>query len=213
MPNTTRSAEKILSRFKELRQHLHPDEQPVFTIPAVWESDRQEGNTLCDVILTNQRLLGYYFVRFPRERLFFEELPLAAITSVSLRQETFKPAFRELLIASGQQRLSLRATPKKIEALYAALRPAIEQSVPLSENESAEAPATPPAPIYGHQDIQRPFESSTLAITILFIGGLGLEIIGLLLWTAAHNPQAGIGLCIAGLVAVITSILQARQRR
>jgi len=57
------------------------------------------------------------------------------------------------------------------------------------------------------------FERSSLAIVLLFVGGLILEIGGALLWRVTQSAQIGLPLCIAGFVAVATSIMIARQRR
>jgi hypothetical protein len=215
LPNDTQTAEKILSRLKGLRSHLQDGEMALASIPAIWDSGREGHSTACDVVLTNQRLLGYYFVSFPRERLFLEAVQLASITGVSLRQKTFEPVFRELMVSDGQRRVYIRAPRQKIETLYEALRSAIERYAPDAEaaieTEQDSEPARS-APVYGRQDIRAPFENSFLAIILLFVGGLVLEIGGVLLWAALHSSQAGLPLCIAGFIAVLTAILLRRQR-
>src|ERR1700687_3153029 len=100
MPSQTTAAEKILKRFKGLRQQMQADELPLFTIPAIWDGGQGPHSTPCDIIVTNQRIFGYYFVSFPRERLFLDALPLASIRAVSLREKSFEPVFRELLVSS-----------------------------------------------------------------------------------------------------------------
>jgi hypothetical protein len=218
-------AEKIFTRLKGLRNHMQPGEEPLFSVPAIWDSGRGQHSMACDVVLTNQRLLGYVFVTFPRERLFLEALTLARITAVSFRQKTYEPIFRELLVSDGEQKVYIRAPRQKIEALYQELRSAIEQYAPAAEpalgdeqeNEVPDVPmnrhsTTPAAPAYGRQEIRTTFERSPLAITLLFVGGLILEIGGAVLWAVTHSAQTGLPLFIAGVVAVITATLVRRQR-
>ena len=183
-------------------------------LPGIWDAGQQQS-TPCDIVLTNQRLLGYYFVSFPRERLFLEAFDLAEITHVSLRQKSFEPVFRELMVSAGQRKVYLRASRKKIEQLYSALREAIARYTPSSEAAfETESTATPAhtTPVYGRQDIRTPFESSPLAIVLLFVGGLILEISGALLWAATQSTQTGLPLCIAGFLAVITATMIRRQQ-
>ncbi len=216
MPSKTETAEKILTRFKGLRSQIQAGEEPLFTIPAIWDSGQGQRSMPCDVVLTNQRLFGYVYVTFPRERLFLDALSLAKITAVTLRQKTFEPVFRELLVSEGQRKIYIRAPRQKIESLYEALRSAIEQYVPGTqpalENEEESAVAQAP-PSYGRQEIRTSFERSPLAITLLFIGGLLLEIGGAALWAITRSEQIGLPLIIAGFVAVLTAILVRRQRQ
>ena len=216
MSEDTRTAKKILATLKGLQKHLQSDEQPLLNIPAFWDSEQGQRSTPCDVVLTNQRLLGYAFVTFPRERLFLEALPLSHITNVSLREKTFEPLFRELFVSDGQRKVYIRTSRQKIETLYEALHTAIEQDAPNTEATLEVQPVDPAArvtPVYGRQGIRVPFENSPLAITMLFIGGLIMEISGVLIWSASHSTQAGLPLCAAGFIAVMTSILVKRQRR
>lgn len=216
MSDDIRTAKKILSSLKGLQNHLQVDEQPLLNIPAFWDSEQGQRSIPCDVVLTNQRLLGYAFVTFPRERLFLESLILSHITNVSLRKRTFEPLFRELFVSDGQHKVYIRSQRQKIETLYEALRSAIEQYTPGAEaalEAQPSAPAPRVAPVYGRQDIRTQFESSPLAITLLFIGGLILEIVGVLVWSATHSAQVGFPLCLAGFLAVLTAILVRRQRR
>jgi hypothetical protein len=214
LPEDTRTAKKILSSLKGLQNHLQPGEQPLLNIPAFWDSGQGQRSTPCDVVLTNQRLLGYAFVTFPRQHLFLESLILSHITNVSLRQRTFDPLFRELFISDGQHKVYIRTSRQKIETLYAGLRSAIEEYAPGSGAAlEVQSPETRVAPVYGRQDIRMPFESSPLAITMLFIGGLIMEISGVLIWSGSHSAQAGLPLCAAGFMAVMTAILVRRQRR
>jgi hypothetical protein len=214
MPPKTETAEKILARLKGLRNHMQAGEEPLFTVPAIWDSGQEQRSMACDVVLTNQRLFGYVYVTFPRERLFLDALALTNIKAVTLRHKTFEPVFRELLVSEGQRKIYIRAPRQKIENLYEALRSAIEQYAPdtqaaLSEEAGNIAQASP---AYGRQEISTSFERSPLAITILFIGGLLLEIGGVVLWAVTQSAQTGLPLIIAGLVAVITAILVRRQR-
>src|SRR5438128_4443444 len=157
--NNARTAEKIYRPVNRLREHMQPGEEPLLNFPAIWDNGQQQRSTPCDVIVTNQRLIGYYSVKFPRQRLFFDALSLAQITAVSLRHKTFEPVFRELLVSEGRRKVYIRAPRRYIEALFAALRSATEQYVtttqPIFEEQPGDdAPHTVPAPIYGRQDIR-----------------------------------------------------------
>ena len=209
------TAEKILTHLKGLRTHLQPGEEPIFTVPAIWDNGQQQRSMPCDIVLTNQRLFGYVYVTFPRERLFLDALTLTAIKAVTFRQKTFEPLFRELLVSDGQRKIYIRAPRQKIESLYNALRSALERYAPnaqpaVEHEETSQTSET--APSFGRQEISAPFERSPLAITLLFIGGLLLEIAGAALWAITQSSQIGLPLIIAGFVAVITAILVRRQR-
>ena len=215
MPPKTEIAEKILARLKGLGNQMQAGEEPLFTIPAIWDAGRGQRSMPCDVVLTNQRLLGYVYVTFPRERLFLDALSLANIKAVTLRHKTFEPVFRELLVRDGQRRVYIRAPRQKIENLYEALRSAIEQYAPgtrpvLESEEPGDSALV--TPTYGRQEIRTTFERSPLAIVLLFIGGLLLEIGGVVLWAVTQSPQTGLPLFIAGFAAVITAILVRRRR-
>lgn len=215
MPPKTETAEKILARLKGLRNHMQAGEEPLFTVPAIWDSGQEQRSMACDVVLTNQRLFGYVHVTFPRERLFLDALVLTNIKAVTLRHKTFEPVFRELLVSEGQRKIYIRAPRQKIEKLYEALHSAIEQYAPDTQAALAEEEAgniAQASPTYRRQEISTSFERSPLAITILFIGGLLLEIGGVVLWAVTQSAQTGLPLIIAGLVAVITAILVRRQR-
>jgi len=220
----TSTAEKIIGSLKGLQTHLQPDEEPLFAIPGIWDAGGARRSIACDIVVTNQRVFGYYLVTFPRERLFLDALALDAITNVALRQKSFEPVFRELLISDGARKIYVRAPRQKIEALYSTLRSTIRSSVPAVETDFAEAqsesdtPATPAAsshrmPVYGRQEIRRPFERSPLAITLLFVGGIILEIIGVGLWILTQNAPTGMPLCAAGFLAVFMAIVVSRQKR
>ncbi|MBE3557792.1 MAG: hypothetical protein IMW89_01010 [Ktedonobacteraceae bacterium] len=222
MPQKKSLAEKIIANISGLRNHLQSNERPITAIPAIWDSGQSRRSIPCDVILTNQRLLGYYFVRFPRERLFLEELALPAITAVTLRQKKFEPVFRELMVGTGQRRVYIRAPRQKIEILYTALREALNEHAPqaVSATTTGEEERIMPAQdrpaqaaaAFGRQELQRPFETSPLAIMLLFSGGLLLEIAGLIFWLGFHTASIGTPLFIAGLVAVIAALLNQRRR-
>jgi hypothetical protein len=215
MQPQNRTAEKIIRRLKGLRAHLQPDEEPLFTVPAIWDSGQDQRSVPCDVVLTNKRLFGYIYVTFPRERLFLDALNLTAIKVVTFREKTFEPVFRELLVSDGQHKVYIRAPRKKLERLYEALQSAMEQygpkTQPALQNEETK-PINETTTTFGRQEIRTTFERSPLAITLLFIGGLILEIGGIVLWTTTQSSQTGLPLIIAGFVAVITAILVRRQR-
>ena len=198
-----------------MRNHLQPDEQAQLTLPGIWDGGQQQHSTPCEIVLTNQRLLGYFFVSFPRERLFLEALTLSQITHISLRQKSFEPLFRELMVSEGERKIYIRAPRKKIEMLYAELREAINLYTPSTQTtfEAGTPDQSPrPAPVYGRQDIRRPFENSPLALLLLFIGGLVLEITGVLLWAGTHSSQTGLPLCVAGFLSVFTAMMVRRQQ-
>ena len=210
------SAQKIFASLKGLRDHMQPDEEPLTTIPAIWDSGLNQRSMPCDVVLTNQRLIGYVFVTFPRERLFLEALSLSVITTVSLRHKSFEPLFRELLVSDSQRKVYIRAPRQKIERLYQALRGAIEQYAPAAQlplhNEETDAGGVDHGgPVYGRQEIRREFYRSPLAVTLLFIGGLLLEIGGAVLWAITQSAQAGLPLFIAGFIAVFTAFVVRKQ--
>jgi hypothetical protein len=209
------TADKIIRHLKGLRTHLQPDEEPLFSVPAIWDGGQDQRSMPCDVVLTNKRLFGYVYVTFPRERLFLDALTLTAIKVVTFRQKTFEPVFRELLVSDGQHKVYIRAPRQKLERLYEALRSAMEHYAPneqltLQEEETKRINETPPA--FGRQEIHTTFERSPLALILLFVGGLILEIGGIILWTTTQSAQTGLPLIVAGFVAVITAILVRRQK-
>ena len=213
MQQKNATADKLLKQLKGLRNHLQPGEEPIFIVPAIWDNGQAERSMPCDVVLTNQRLFGYVYATFPRERLFLDALSLTEIKAVTFRQKTFEPVFRELLVRDGQRKVYIRAPRKKIESLYEALRSAMDQFAPkaqptLEHEETSNVNET--APSFGRQEIRTTFERSPLAIILLFIGGLILEIGGIVLWTATQSTQIGLPLIVAGIVAVITAILVRR---
>jgi hypothetical protein len=232
MPEANKQAQNILSRFKGLDKHLDPDEEPVSSLPAIWDGGQTDRGETCEVILTNQRLIGFYFRSFPREKLFFDALQLSQITNVTFRQKSHEPIFRELMVIEGKRKIYIRAPRRQIEALYTTLRSATaaktaQATAPAPQNDlDREQPAhdepdnpkttsssnAPVAPIYGRQEMSVPFESSTLAVMLLFTGGIILETVGVFVWSGAGS-SIGMPLCIAGFVAVCSAILVQRQRR
>ena len=217
---TKTATEQIFRRFKHLHQHLQPDEVPLFTTPAIWDGVRNaRTSTACDIIVTNQRIFGYIYATFPRERFFLDALPLASIQAVTLREKSFEPVFRELLVSSRERKIYIRAPRQKIESLRAALRVALgeektgTQPAPTTIDTARENRAQKMAPAFGTQDMRGTFERSLLSILVLFVGGLLLEILGVVVWSITQSAQTGLPLCGAGLVAVVTSILLLRQRR
>lgn len=219
MPAQTVVTEKIFRHFKHLRTHLQEGETPLFTVPAIWDGGQEAHGSACDVIVTNQRMFGYIYTTFPRERLFLDAVPLASIRAITLREKSFEPIFRELLVNGGGRKVYIRAPRQKIESLQAALRQAIGSAgeetrpAPARDETEPEKIAQTSAPIYGTQDMRGTFERSLLSILMLFVGGLLLEILGVILWILTQSAQTGLPLCGAGLVAVVTSILLMRQKR
>jgi hypothetical protein len=251
MANT--SSDKILARLKGLRARMRKGEQPLFSIPAIWDNATEHQSNACDLVLTNQRLFGYIYTTFPRERLFLDALELNTITAVSIRRKSFEALFRELFVSDSQKRIYIRATSKKIEETYTALRGAIAEYAPATQAtlQTAGAPESGQAekqlrqpgettddaytlqedqqteqagpqsqqsapvrsPIYSQQRIRQPLERSPLGITILLVGGLILEIGGILAWTALGNAQMGITFILTGLFAVVIATIARRQLR
>ena len=56
MAMKSESAEKILARLKGLRTHIQPREEPLFSIPAIWDGGQGQRSIPGDVVLTNQPL-------------------------------------------------------------------------------------------------------------------------------------------------------------
>jgi hypothetical protein len=214
VPEKMLQANKITASMKGLNKQLQAEEEPRFTVPGIWDNGEQQHSTLCDIIVTNQRIFGYIYKKFPRERLFLDALNLSEITNVAFRQKEHEPLFRELLIETESRKVYVRAPRNKIEALFAALQEvthAKSQSEAVVDAIVASVPgAAGISPTYGRQQVQASFEKSSLAITLLFVGGILLEIMGVLL--ISSNSQSAISLCFAGFVAVITSIILRRQR-
>lgn len=219
MPN----AEKILTSIKGLRDHLQPDEEPLATIPGIWDSiptgESERHATTCEIVVTNQRLLGFQYTKFPRERLFLETFPLSAITTLTFHQRSFDPLFRELLVSDGLRNIYVRSSREKIELLNREVQSAIETYAPhatsstqsSSAQKASEEQATRSTPVYERKELRTTFEQSHLGITVLFVGGLLLEIIGIFAWSATKSTQIGLPLCIAGFFAVFVAMLMRRQ--
>ncbi len=215
------NTEKIVASIKGLREHLQADEKPLTTIPGTWYSipigESEPRTTTCEIVLTNQRLLGFLYIKFPRERLFLEAFSLAGITTISLRQRSFDPLFRELLVSDGLREASIRSSREKIELLHEEVQAAIATYAPhvtsspqsISE-ERHEGGKVRPTPIYERKTLRTSFEQSNLGIRVLFVGGLFLEIIGITAWSATKSGQIGLPLCIAGLFAVFIATLTRR---
>lgn len=215
MQSKNETSDKIIRRLKGLRMHLQQDEEPLFSIPAIWDNGQDQRSVPCDVVLTNKRIFGYVYVTFPRERLFMDALTLTEINVITFRQKTFEPVFRELLISDGLHKIYIRAPRKKLERLYEALQTAMEP-YGLNKQTAIQSEETKPTNVtsttFGRQEIRTMFERSPLAIILLFIGGLVLEIGGVLLWATTKSVPTGLPLVVAGFVAVITAILVRRQR-
>ncbi len=195
------------------------------TIPGIWDSiptgESKPRPTTCEIVVTNQRLLGFQYTKFPRERLFLEAFSLSTITTLTFRQKSFDPLFRELLVSDGLHKAYIRSSREKIELLNQEVQSAIETYAPhttsstqtASNQEESEKQITRPAPpIYERKELRTPFEQSHLGITVLFVGGLLLEVLGILLWSTTRSAQIGLPLCIAGFFAVFVAMLTRRQQ-
>lgn len=221
MANT--SSEKILNRLKGLRAQMHAGEQPLFTIPAIWDNATEKQSKACDIVLTNQRLFGYIYTTFPQERLFLDALELDTITQVSLRQRSFEAVFRELLVRDSTKKIYIRATRKKIEDMYAVLHTTLAEHAPAThaalasdtsgEQSTSTAEPAHPAPVYSRQQVRQRLERSPMGITLLLVGGLLLEIFGVIVWSSTDSVQTGVPLFLAGIVAVLAAMFARRQLR
>lgn len=219
MLQRTATAEKILARTKGLIGYLEEGEEPVLALPAIWDNGGSSHSTACDVIVTNRRVIGFYYRSFPRERVFIDSLRLAELNNVTWREKSYEPVFREILLSDGKRKVYVRTARQKSEELYAALRTASgdqqerekggEGVTSKADTQSGDHSST----IYGRQDVKRAFDTSTLAILLLFVGGIILEIIGVILWIVTGSAQTGIPLFVAGFLAVFAAILVRRQQR
>jgi hypothetical protein len=216
MLQRTTTAEKILASVKGLRGYLEEDEEPMLALPAIWDNGESPHSTACDIIVTNQRVIGFYYRSFPRERIFIDSLKLAELNSVTWREKSYEPIFREILLSDGKRKVYVRTARQKSEELYATLRTATgDQQASKKDKDNRTNEAQHPegsTTIYGRQDIKRAFDNSTLAILLLFVGGIILEIIGAILWIVTQSAQTGVPLFIAGFLAVIAAILVRRQK-
>lgn len=218
------ATEKILRRFKGLREQMHEGEEPLYSIPVIWENATQKQSNACDLILTNQRLFGYIFTTFPRTRLFLDDLDLEQVQGVTTRVKDFDVVFRELLVKGGGKTIYIRAPRKKIEELSRTLRATIAQytsgSVPPARV-SQETPVAQeggeekPRPILNDekQVVKQTLERSPLGITILLTGGILLEIVGAIVWFETASVQTGLPLFLAGIIALLVAALTLRQLR
>lgn len=187
----------------------------MINIPGIWENGQQNNNTACDIVLTNQRLLGYYKVSFPRERLFLDALPLSTILTVVLHPKK-DPVFRELLVGTADQKVYIRSSRPKIEVLNTALQSAIKQNVSNASTrfETAGAEQQRPQSLTRERPgMRQPMQSSPLNITLLFTGGLFLEVLGILLWSGTHSAQIGLPLVIAGFVSWLAAMFLRKKRQ
>jgi hypothetical protein len=216
LPKETRTAsQKTASRLKGLRDHLQEDEQPIINIPGIWDDSQQNRSTACDIVLTNQRLLGYYKVSFPREHLFFDALPLSSIRTV-IPQQKKDPVFRELMVSTNNRKVYIRSSRQKIEALNTALQSTIELNVSNAnakfEPTGAEQQETQ-SPTQEWSEVRMPMPDSPLNITLLFTGGIFLEVLGALLWSGTHCTQIGAPLVIAGFVSWLAAMFLHKKRQ
>jgi hypothetical protein len=210
-------------RIKGLRGYLEEGEEPVLALPAIWDNGESSRSTPCDVIVTNRRVIGFYYRSFPRERVFIDSLRLAELRNVTWREKSYEPVFREILISDSKRKVYMRTARQKSEELYATLRTATgndnaEQLEASDGREEVQVQASPQmaeggGTIYGRQDVKRAFDTSTLAILLLFVGGIILEILGAIFWITTGSAQTGVPLFVAGFLAVLAAILVRRQQR
>lgn len=215
MASTRARSDQILDHLKGLRAQMREGEQPLFSIPAIWENATEHQTNACDLVLTNQRLFGYIYKSFPRERLFLDAVELSAITVVSIRHKNLEAMFRELFVSDGKKRIYIRATRKKIEEAYTILCETITEHAPASQAavSADEQDKERVSPIYSRQEVRQSLERSPLGITILLMGGLLLEIVGVIVWATTASAQTGIPLLLAGIIAVIVATIARRQLR
>ncbi len=220
MLQRTATGERILARIKGLRGYLEEGEEPVLALPGIWDNGESSHSTACDIIVTNRRVIGFYYRSFPRERVFIDSLKLAELNNVTWREKSYEPVFREILLSDGKRKVYVRTARQKSEELYAALRTTTDTTIvdqQASEAHNDEAAnkvelAQSSNTTYDRQDIKRTFDNSTLAVLLLFVGGIILEIIGVILWIVTRSAPTGTPLFIAGFLAVFVAILVRRQQ-
>jgi Eukaryotic protein of unknown function (DUF872). len=224
-------AEKILQKVKGLRAQMQEGEEPQLALPAIWDNGQSAQSVACDVIVTNQRIMGYFYKSFPREHLFLDALNLTDLKQVTWRDKNYEPVFRELLISDSTHRVYIRTPRQKCQTLYDTLK----RRANTTENAATSAPQEPTAAaqqeeiattpeqetavaqsqqqsiVYGHEEIKSTFKSSSLAILLLLIGGILLEIGGIIAWSASSDASIGLPLLLAGIFAFVVSIAVRRQ--
>lgn len=220
------AAEKILQKVKGLRAQMQEGEEPLLALPAIWDNGQSARSVACDVIVTNQRVMGYFYKNFPREHLFLDVLNLADLKQVTWRDKNYEPVFRELLISDGTHRVYVRTPQQKCQTLYDTLKQATaaEQNSVTAHATSPEALAAAPheeagstpqaqqqSIVYGHQEIKSTFKSSSLAVLLLLIGGILLEIGGIIAWSASGDASIGLPLFLAGIFAFVVNVAVRRQ--
>lgn len=216
MPKETKAAsQKITASLKGLRDHLQENEQPIINIPGIWDNSQQNQSTACDIVLTNRRLLGYYKVSFPRERLFLDTVPLSSIHTATIQQKK-DPVFRELMVSTANRKVYIRSSRQKIEILNTALHTIIESKEAdnnaKSETAGTEQLGTQPQRSE-RSEIQQSTPNSPLNITLLFTGGLFLEVLGAVLWASTHSAQIGAPLVIAGFISWLAAMYLRKKRQ
>ncbi|WP_126597192.1 hypothetical protein [Dictyobacter aurantiacus] len=229
MPNTnTTAATKIFQRLKGLQARMQPEEDPILALPAIWDGGQSNHSTACDIIVTNQRVIGYYYRSFPRERVFFDALNLADLRTVTWRKKNYEPVFREILVSDGKRDVYIRTAQQKSEFLYETLRLANDTTArpdltaqdskagvqqPASTTAQTQVMQEPGKAVYTREQVRGTFESSSLAVTILLVGGILIEILSLLLLFATHSVSISGPLFIAGFVMVVGSFLARKSPR
>jgi hypothetical protein len=223
MPDTaSAAANKIFQRLRGLRAQMQTNEEPILALPAIWDSGNNNHSTACDVVVTNQRLLGYYYRSFPRERVFIETMDLRDIDTVVWRKKNYEPVFREIMVGDSVHKIYIRTPQQKSVLLYDTLHMLTEHNSQadkqnevsletgsdeqIAEQEQVQA-SEQRAPIYGREEVVRPFERTPLAGALLIVGGILLEIIGIVLLYTTNSISISIPLFIAGFVAVGASFL------
>jgi hypothetical protein len=205
------SAARIIARTKGLAQHLQEGEVPLLSVPAFWDTGPEQSRTACDVIVTNQRIFGYYYRQFPREHLFLDALDVQKIKAATLREKEFEPVFREIRLNDGSRTVYIRAPRQKCESLYKTLHQVLtgvgsdtaeEAKNVTADNESVIEEGVGRSVVYDRQKIRREFNTSPLAVWLLFVGGIILEVLGIILWSNTQNITTGLPLFFAGFVAV-----------
>lgn len=211
-------AKKILTRIKGLAGHLEEGETPLQNLPAIWDGAQKAHSETCEVIITNKRIIGYYYRSFPREKLFLDALNLEDITQIARQPRSYSPIFQQLEISTSQRKIYIRAPHQQIALLCQALEEAT--NLPLQElkaTEKAKVAKTSLKPASSETKTTEPkrisFEESPLGITLLFAGGIILEFLGLWAWTSTNSSAVGMPICIAGFVAVAAAIFIRRQQR
>ncbi len=208
MPDETIQSQKILaqSSLRGIDPYIHLNEAALLTIPAIWDNGQSQKSRPCEIVLTDQRLLGFFR---SRRETSVEEFALEAIQTVTFREKQYEPIFRELLVSDGVRRVFIRAPKKKLEELYIRLQATLK----LQTSTGEAVTASKSSPTFERENLSTAsYESSSAGLTMLLGLGIAMECLSLFLCTAAQNLQAAAPLFIVGFMAVCLAFIIRRRR-